>query len=58
MDDDDFLTVLDGMIEATMEFIADDKFTAFHDPEGRVTDLGALSHVRQLFLNVYAEGAN
>jgi hypothetical protein len=48
-----FLVEIDGMIESTEEFIADDELTPENDPEGRLTDLKALNHVRQLFVDFY-----
>jgi hypothetical protein len=48
-----FLVEIDGMIESTEEFIADDELTPENDPEGRLTDLKALNHVRDLFVDFY-----
>lgn len=53
MTDDNFLTEIDGMIESTQEFIADDELTPDNDPEGRLTDLKALEHVRQLYIDAF-----
>jgi hypothetical protein len=43
-----FLTVLDGMIESTEEFICDDGLRA---DDHRIADLAALLHVRQVYSN-------
>jgi hypothetical protein len=43
------LQELDGMIESTMEFIADDDVTPWEDPEGRTMDLACLMHVKKLY---------
>jgi len=45
-----FLVVLDGMIEATEEFIADDGLRA---DDSRIADLAALLHVRELFTTTF-----
>lgn len=50
---DDFLMVLDGMIESTVEFIRDDDVGPWNDNEGRLTDLGCLVHVRDLFTETF-----
>lgn len=49
-----FLVHIDSMIESTAEFVVDDKLTRDNDPEGRLKDLDALTHVRELFLEVFA----
>ena len=51
-DRDDFLVELDGMIEATQEFIADDGLRA---DDSRIHDLSALLHVRKLYLEVFVQ---
>jgi hypothetical protein len=48
-----FLVEIDGMIESTGEFIADDKVTPDNDPEGRLKDLEALLHVRKLYSEAF-----
>lgn len=48
-----FLVILDGMIESTEEFIADDQITEDKDPEGRLMDLECLNHVRDLYTEVF-----
>lgn len=48
-----FLSKLDGMIESTEEFIADDEVTGDNDPEGRLKDLECLNHVRELYLDAF-----
>lgn len=50
---DPVLVQLDGMIESTEEFIADDELTVHNDPEGRITDLVALVRVRNLYTEVF-----
>jgi hypothetical protein len=59
-----FLEVLDGMIEATGEFIHDDNLTFEYDPDnltfkydpdGRFEDLAALNHTRQVFSSFYLD---
>jgi hypothetical protein len=50
---DVFLQELDGMIDSTQEFIRDDELTEANDPEGRLTDLRALEHVRELYTEVF-----
>jgi hypothetical protein len=47
---DDFLIELDGMIESTEEFIADDGLRA---DDTRIHDLAALLHVRDLWINTF-----
>lgn len=51
-----FLVEIDGMIEATQEFIADDAITPDNDPDGRHIDLAALNHVRALWGAFYLDG--
>jgi hypothetical protein len=51
MSTDPFLVELDGMIEATEEFIADDGLRA--DDE-RVHDLSALLRTRALYVSTFA----
>jgi len=68
-----FLIELDGMIEATEEFIADDVLSQsathnereqldlmFRDEsnKGRVEDLLALEHVRELFTSTFQNKEN
>jgi hypothetical protein len=48
-----FLVEIDGMIESTDEFIADDDLTPETDPEGRFIDRAALAYVRDLFCHWY-----
>lgn len=50
-----FLGELDHMIEISEEFITDDEVNAYKDPEGRLQDLAALSHVRTLYINFFEE---
>jgi hypothetical protein len=50
---DHFLVELDGMIEATDDFIREDEPTEDNDPEGRLKDAAALEHVRNLYLEVF-----
>ena len=45
------LVEIDGMIESTEEFIRDDGLMA---DEGRIHDLSAALHVRDLYLNHFA----
>jgi hypothetical protein len=47
---DNFLVELDGMIEATEEFIRDDGLRA---DDTRIHDLAALIHVRNLYTEVF-----
>jgi hypothetical protein len=47
-----FLTMLDGMVEATEEFIGDDGLRA---DDGRIHDLSALLRVRDLYTEVFQE---
>jgi hypothetical protein len=47
---DHFLTELDGMIEATEEFIQDDGLRA---DDSRIGDLAALIRVRELFTEIF-----
>lgn len=49
----EFLVEMDGMIESTEEFIRDDELTKDNDPEGRLKDLAALNHVRNLWTEVF-----
>lgn len=51
---DIFLREIDGMIEATEEFIADDKVTPLEDPDGRLFDRTCLHHVRNLYTEVFS----
>jgi hypothetical protein len=46
----DFLLILDGMIESTVEFIADDGLMT---DERRIEDLAACIHVRDLFMSTF-----
>jgi hypothetical protein len=47
---DNFLVELDGMIEATEEFIGDDGLRA---DDTRIHDLAALLHVRDLYVETF-----
>lgn len=51
-----FLVALDSMIDSTLEFIADDEILSkpYDEPE-RLIDLGALMHVRKLYMEVFKE---
>lgn len=55
MNDHQFIVKLDLMIESTEEFIADDEVTEDNDPEGRLKDLAALQHVRELYTDAFQE---
>ena len=50
MPEDNFLVELDGMIEATEEFIRDDGLNA--DVQ-RIHDLSALWHVREIWISTF-----
>lgn len=49
---DSFLVELDGMIESTEEFIADDGLRA---DDSRIHDLSALLRVRELYTEVFQQ---
>jgi hypothetical protein len=49
-DEEGFLRILDGIIESSAEFIADD---GPYEAESHVADLAAAMHVRAAFLAIY-----
>lgn len=53
--DNAFLIEIDGMIESTEEFIADDGLRA---DDSRIHDLSALIRVRELYTNVFSDKAS